>query len=154
MRQPSDTEGVFIWQRRSTMRKLTAVCLALGLGLVPYALAAATYDGSMPLICALIEVMDCKPGADCQRGAPESVNLPQFIKLNFTEKTLSTTEAAQKQQSTPIKNIDQVDSSLILQGVEGSRAWSMVIAKETGKMSATVSDDQDGFVIFGACTPF
>jgi hypothetical protein len=30
----------------------------------------------------------------------------------------------------------------------------MIITKETGKMSATVSDDQDGFVIFGACTPF
>jgi hypothetical protein len=136
------------------MSKLTAICLALGLGLVPYARAAAIYDGSVPLICALIEVMDCAPGADCQRGAPESVNLPQFIKLNFTEKTLSTTEAAQKQQTTPIKQLERFDSSLILQGVEGGRAWSLVIARETGKMSATVADDQSGFVIFGACTPF
>jgi hypothetical protein len=136
------------------MSKLAAICLALGLGLVSYAHAAATYDGSVPLICALIEVIDCASGADCQRGAPESVNLPQFIKLNFTEKTLSTTEAAQKQQSTAIKNIEQFDSRMILQGVEGSRAWSMVIAKDTGKISATVADDQAGFVIFGACTPF
>ena len=136
------------------MSKLTAICLALGLGLVPYAHAAATYDGSVPLICALIEVMDCEPGADCQRGTPESVNLPQFIKLNFTEKTLSTTELAPRQQSTPIKNIEQFDSRMILHGVEGSRAWSMIIAKETGKMAATVADDQVGFVIFGACTPF
>jgi Glycine-zipper domain len=80
--------------------------------------------------------------------------LPQFIKLNFTEKTLSTTEAAQRQQSTPIKNIEQVDSSMILQGVEGGRAWSLIIAKETGKMSTAVADDQVGFVVFGACTPF
>jgi hypothetical protein len=136
------------------LTKLTAICLALGLGLVPYARAAASFDGSVPLICALIEVMDCEPGADCQRGAPESVNLPQFIKLNFTEKTLSTTEAAQKIETTPIKNIEQFDSRLILQGVEGGRAWSMIIAKETGKMSATVADDQVGFVVFGACTPF
>lgn len=78
------------------MSKLTAICLALGLGLVPYARAAAPYDGSAALICALIEVMDCAPAADCQRGAPESVNLPQFIKLSFAEKTLSTTEAAPK----------------------------------------------------------
>jgi hypothetical protein len=136
------------------MSKLTAICLAFGLGLVPYAHAAATFDGSVPLICALIEVMDCEPGADCQRGAPESVNLPQFIKLNFTEKTLSTTESAQRQQSTAIKHIEQFDSRMILQGVEGSRVWSLVIAKETGKMAATVADDQAGFVIFGACTPF
>lgn len=80
--------------------------------------------------------------------------LPQFIKLNFTEKTLSTTEAAQKQQTTPIRQIEPLDASMILQGIEGSRAWSMVIAKNTGKMSAAVADDQAGFVIFGACTPF
>ena len=134
------------------MSKRIVMCLILGL--VPYAHAAATYDGSVPLICALIEVMDCASGADCQRGAPDSVNLPQFVKLNFTEKMLSTTEAAQKQQTTPIKQLEQFDASMILQGVEGSRAWSMVIAKETGKMSATVADDQAGFVIFGACTPF
>jgi hypothetical protein len=136
------------------MSKRLLICLVLGLGVLPYAQAAATYDGSVPLICALIEVMDCAPGAECQRGVPETVSLPQFVKLNFTEKTLSTTEAAQKQQTTSIKQIEQFDGSMILQGVEGSRAWSMVIAKETGKMSATVADDQAGFVIFGACTPF
>ena len=136
------------------MSKLTAICLVLGLSLVPYARAAGPYDGSVALICALIEVMDCAPRADCQRGAPESVNLPHFIKLNFTEKTLSTTEAAQKKRATPIKNIEQFDSSMILQGVEDGRPWSVVIAKDTGKMSATVADDQVGFVVFGACTPF
>jgi hypothetical protein len=136
------------------MNKLTAIGLVLGLGLVPYALAATPFDGSAPLICALIEVMDCEPGADCQRGTPESVNLPPFVKLNFTEKTLSTTEAAPRQQSTPIKHLEPFDTSLILQGIEGGRAWSLIIAKDTGKMSATVADDHVGFVIFGACTPF
>jgi hypothetical protein len=57
-------------------------------------------------------------------------------------------------QETPIKHLEPFDSSLILQGVESGRAWSMVIAKETGKTSATVFDDQVGFVIFGACIPF
>ena len=58
------------------MSKLTAICLALGLGLVLYAHAAATYDGSVPLICALIEVMDCAPGADCQRGVARKRQSP------------------------------------------------------------------------------
>jgi hypothetical protein len=136
------------------MSKLLAICLALSLGLALSAPAAAPYDGSVPLICALTEVMDCEPGVDCQRGTSESVNLPSFIKLDFTGKTLSTTEATQKKQATPISNIEQSDSHLILQGVEGHRAWSMVIAKDTGKMSATVADPQLGFVVFGACTPF
>jgi hypothetical protein len=136
------------------MSKLVTICLVLGLGSVSYAQTAATYDGSVPLICALIEVVDCAPVSDCQRGSPESVNLPQFVKISFAEKMLSTTEAAQKQQTTPIKSMEQSDSGLILQGLEGKRAWSIVIARDTGKMSATVADDQAGFVIFGACTPF
>ena len=37
---------------------------------------------------------------------------------------------------TSIKNIEQFDSNLILQGVEGNRVSSIVIAKDTGKMSA------------------
>jgi hypothetical protein len=38
--------------------------------------------------------------------------------------------------------------------VEDGWAWSLIIAKETGKMSATVADDEVGFAVFGACTPF
>jgi outer membrane protein TolC len=32
------------------------------------------------------------------------------------------------------------------------RSWSLLIEKKTGKMSATVSDEGVGFVVFGACT--
>jgi hypothetical protein len=136
------------------MKKLAALCSALALGLALYAAAAAPYDSSVPLICALTEVMDCEPRVDCQRGTPESVNLPPFIKLDFSKKTLSTTEATQKKDMTPINTIEQSDIHLILQGVDGHRAWSMVIAKDSGKMSATVADHQAGFIVFGACTPF
>ena len=45
-------------------------------------------------------------------------------------------------------------SDRLHQAPEGSRAWSMVIAKEMRKISATVSDHQVGFVVFGACIPF
>jgi hypothetical protein len=45
-------------------------------------------------------------------------------------------------------------TKLTAKGVESGRAWSIVIAKETGKVSATVFDHQVGFVIFSACTPF
>jgi hypothetical protein len=129
-----------------------ALCLCLGLALYP-ALAEAAYDGSVPLLCAVIEVFDCQAGGDCQHGMAESVNLPQFVKVNFAEKTLSTPEQGERTSVTAMTRIDSVDGNMILQGVEGSRAWSMVITKETGKMTATVSDQQVGFVVFGACIP-
>ncbi len=43
--------------------------------------------------------------------------------------------------------------NLIMQGGEAGRGWTLVISEETGKMSATISEDRVGFVIFGACTP-
>jgi hypothetical protein len=140
-----------------TMHKRQAIGLALCfcLGMAPYPpLAAAAYDESAPLLCAVIEVFDCQAGSDCQRGTAESVNLPQFVKVDFAEKTLSTPEPGERKSVTPITHVERVDGNIILQGVEGSRAWSMVIAKETGKISATVSDHQVGFVVFGACIPF
>jgi hypothetical protein len=46
-----------------------------------------------------------------------------------------------------------IDGKLILQGIQGSKGWSMVITEATGKMTLTAADDQVGFVVFGACTP-
>jgi hypothetical protein len=98
-------------------------------------------------------VFDCQVASDCQRGTADSVNLPQFLKIDVKEKTLSTTEAGEGKRVTSIKNFERVEGNMILQGAEGGRAWSMVIATETGKVSASVSDNQVGFVVFGACTP-
>jgi hypothetical protein len=47
--------------------------------------------------------------------------------------------------------MERMDGKLILQGVQNGKAWSMVITEATGKMTLTASDDQAGFVIFGAC---
>ncbi len=137
------------------MRQLQALSLAvcLGLGMGPSPLLAAAYDGSVPLLCAVIEVFDCQVAGDCQRGTADSVNLPQFLKIDVNAKTLSTTEEGEGKRVTPIKNFERVEGHMILQGAEGGRAWSMVIATETGKVSASVSDNQVGFVVFGACTP-
>jgi hypothetical protein len=40
-----------------------------------------------------------------------------------------------------------------MQWMHNGRGWTLVISEESGKMSATISDDQVGFVLFGACTP-
>ena len=42
--------------------------------------------------------------------------------------------------------------SLILQRVQNDRAWSIVIAKDNGFMSVSVSAEDAGFVVFDACT--
>jgi hypothetical protein len=116
--------------------------------------AGAALDGSAPTLCALIRTFDCEPGADCQQGAAESVNLPDFIKIDFRGKTISTTGDGDQPKVTTIRHLEQGDDGIILQGLEETRAWSMVIAKKTGRMTATVSGHQVAFAVFGACTPF
>jgi hypothetical protein len=40
-----------------------------------------------------------------------------------------------------------------MHGGQNGRGWTILISEETGKLSATISDEGVGFVVFGACTP-
>jgi len=133
------------------MRKLKALGLTVGICLAPYLAAAAPYDGSMPLLCAPIEITECVATGSCLRATAEGANIPQFFKIDFAKKMISATQDSSK--NAPIKNLERGDGKMIMHGGQGGRGWTMVISEETGKMSATVSEDQFGFIIFGACTP-
>jgi hypothetical protein len=132
------------------MRKRNVISVAIGLCLVMSQLAVAQYDGSLPLLCASSTVIECGTSGECQRGTVESANIPPFVKIDFEAKLL---RAANSDRTTAIKHLEHLDGRLILQGGQGGRGWSIVIAEDTGKMSVAVSEDQAGFIIFGACTP-
>jgi hypothetical protein len=121
---------------------------------------AGDFDGSKPLLCAVIDVVECAPGGGCERLTAESIGLPQFLWINFDEKTIREKRESGEGRSTTIERIDRVDGKVILQGaedgVEGVRdglGWSMAISEETGKMVLTGSGDAVAYVVFGACTP-
>jgi len=111
--------------------------------------AAGRHDGSTPLLCVPIGVTECGAEGECKRGTPESVNLPQFIRVDVKAMTIRSEE--QKRES-PIKTIEHMNGKLILQGTQGERGWTMLIDEDTGRLSATVTADGEGFVVFGACT--
>jgi len=113
------------------------------------AAAAGKYDGSTPLLCVPTGVTECGAEGECKRGTPESVNLPQFFRVDL--KAMGIRSEEQKRES-PIKTVERMNGKLILQGAEGERGWTMVIAEDTGRLSATVAADGEGFVVFGACT--
>jgi hypothetical protein len=132
------------------MRQLKVLSVILSIGLAPYPLAAATYDGSAPLLCALMEVVECEAASDCQRTTAENVNLPPFVKVNFVEMTLIGADNDDRQAA--VASIQNADGRLVMQGGQQGRGWSLVILKDTGKLSAVVADGDAAFVIFGACT--
>jgi 6-phosphogluconate dehydrogenase len=120
---------------------------------------AGDFDGSKPLICAVMDLVECQPGGKCQQVTAEEVGIPHFLKINFKEKKISATHSDGSQRSTAIENFERIDGKVIIQGaedgLEGVRdglGWSLAIAEETGKTVLTASGDEVGFVIFGACT--
>ena len=121
--------------------------------------SAGDFDGSKPLMCAVIDIVECGSGGKCQELTAEDVGIPRFLKVNFKKKSITATHAGGSKKSTTIKNSEHIDGKLILQGaedgIEGVRdgvGWSIAIAEDTGNMVLTASGDDVGFVVFGACT--
>ena len=68
------------------MNKIKFMSLAfLCLILTPFSIAASDVDGSKLMLCAAIETFECGTGVECQHGTAQSINLPQFLKIDFKE---------------------------------------------------------------------
>ena len=135
------------------MKVFASVAAILGLAamsLVPSAAAAGKYDGSAPMVCAALTVAECVAGGRCQRRSPESVNLPELFRVDARAMKVRNLEA-EKGRESPIRNVDHANGKLILNGAEAERGWIVEINEATGKMSAVVSGDGEGFVVFGQC---
>jgi hypothetical protein len=132
------------------MRRLHIHLMAavLGFGVSTTAVMAADFDGSKPLICSALEANDCALGVGCEKGLAEDVNVPQFIRLDFTNKVMSAVGRTSK-----MLNQTRAGGMLTIQGIENSRAFSLTISETNGKLVAAIAGDQEAFVVFGACTP-
>lgn len=110
-------------------------------------LMATDFDGSKPLVCAIVEVLDCGLQDQCDRVNPEFVNLPDIFKINFNKK-----EMRGGGRTTSFKHLVHEEGNTIIQGVsENGRAWSLLLSKKTGKFTGAVAGIEYGFLLFGSC---
>jgi hypothetical protein len=145
--------------RRKIMKvslSVVTILTILALGIPPRTTGAAgKYDGSAPLICAATAVTECAAEGKCQSGTAAGVNFPSLFKVDAPAMKLrnlqAEAEAGQQGKESSIRNVDHANGKMILSGAEGERGWSVLIHEATGKMSAAVSGDGEGFVIFGQC---
>ena len=114
--------------------------------------AIAELDTSSSLLCSVINVAEYSLEEDCFEGTAETFDLPQFVRIDLQNNIISEVGVNTTQRKSKITNLKRVDNSLIMQGIENGRSWSVIVDRETGKMSATASEARVGFVIFGACT--
>jgi hypothetical protein len=129
---------------------ISVILWAVGIGLAPHqAAAAGKHDGSVPLLCVPLAVTECGAEGECQKGTPQSVNLPQFFRVDFKTMTI---RAVEESRESAIKTVDRVNGNLILQGVQHQLGWTLIISEDMGRMSATIAGAGEGYIIFGTCS--
>jgi hypothetical protein len=127
-----------------------ATALALPL---PLDASAAPFDGSQPMVCAMLEVLECERGLSCEEQTVDNVDAPQFLQISVPDKTVVGTRPSGAPVDAKIELVRHAEQQLFLQGVEKTRGWSMAINEAKGGMTLAIHDDASSYVIFGACTP-
>jgi hypothetical protein len=141
------------------MKKVNQLAILAGsLALSSMALAEP-FDGEKNMLCANQYASECVAGTDCVNVSPASVNLPDFFRINTSEKLISATPESGSTASTSIERVEHLDGKLMLQGaddgikdVRDGAGWTMSINETTGKMVMTTAGDGFAVVVFGACT--
>ncbi len=119
---------------------------------------AADFDGSEPLMCSFGQVLECDAGSSCRAVTNESVDAPDFVKLDFRKNEVVSVTAGEESSADDMSVVDTT-TYLVVQGVQGvsegvsTLGWSLSIDQANGKMVAAGAGENAGFVIFGACTP-
>ncbi len=135
-------------------RKRTAWVLAAGL--LGASAVSAAFDGSEPLMCSFGQVVECLESASCRAVTNESVDAPDFVKLDFRRNQITSVSAGQDSPAAEMR-VTSLVTHLIVQGVQGSGVgdslgFSLSIDQTTGQMVAAGAGENAGFVVFGSCT--
>jgi hypothetical protein len=132
------------------IRSIATVAFAAGLCAAYPAAAAGKYDGSASLISAAAVAHECAAGEICQARLVESVGLPTLMRMDFAGMKVRPLEALPNRDST-IRNVNHVNGRTVINGGESGRGWVVTINEQTGRMTAAVVTDGEGFVVFGQC---
>ncbi len=140
------------------MKRVGIFSIALLLILcIPVATWAADFDGSRPILCSVVTVIECTPSVD-RTVTADSVGMPQFIMVDAARKKVWPAMDKERKQTSEIKRVERIGGKLILQGAdEGidkkreAVSWTATISEETGKFILTAAGEQVAFVVFGAC---
>ena len=141
---------------RSVTLLIGTICLVT---MLPFAIHAADFDTSKPLLCSITDVRECTPDGGCQKTSLEEAAMPEFLKFDIPNKNVTPATPIQGRQPTAIKEMERIEGKVILQGAEEGAdkvhdglGWTAAISEETGKLIFTASGEDVAFVAFGTCT--
>jgi hypothetical protein len=134
------------------MRNRAVVCILLALVAAPV-LRGDDVSGKDHLLCTVVQATECTPDGECRSDDVRELNIPQFLEIDLSGKTVSTTKASGQSRSSPIGNLVRNGGLIVIQGVENGRAFSFEIDESNGMASMAVVRDASTVSAFGVCTP-
>lgn len=110
--------------------------------------------GSDALLCYGLSAARCEHTGVCEQKEPWQLNLPDFLKVDLKAKQATTTAGSGPVRETKFQTVQRDPAgTILLQGVQGERAFSWIIVEETGEGTMTVSTVAAGLTVFTVCTP-
>jgi hypothetical protein len=143
--------------RRLTMffAKYTTVP-ALGLYLIGAALSsgatADSFTGKTSAVCATVSVVACTDDLVCLQGNSRTFDLPTFMFIDVKENVIRTTAGSDESAESPIKTKEITENSVILQGFENHRGWTMAVDRSDASFNVSSTGPDVNFMITGNCT--
>ena len=120
---------------------------------------AADFDGTETLMCSFAQITECDAGEECLSVTNESVDAPDFVKLDFKKKQVVATSAGVDSAPDDMDNVINLANYIVVQGVQGgaegtanSFAWSATIDHQSGQITLAAAGEKAVFAVFGACT--
>ena len=136
---------------KAMMMKHLPAAILCSLGAFSAPAFAGDITGAEKLICAPIVAVECEAFGDCGKGTAESINVPQFFRVDIGQKLIAGEDAGGDRRTSTISNVIRNDGALILQGAQLGRGWSANINMKTGKMVVTASAGDIAIILFGSC---
>jgi len=116
-------------------------------------LIAEPITGATRVLCSTANLGVCVDTGECEVGPAWTLDVPEFMEIDLAKKTLSSTAASGRNRVSQASNMTRAGGSIVLQGVENGRAYSIAIEESSGRMTAAVVREWLGVVVFGQCTP-
>ena len=120
----------------------------------PLAGAASDIDGNSPLLCNFNGLASCsQDSGECLSGTPDEGNLPEFVEVDFSKKTVSGLWPRSQQRVSKMNNLVVLEDRIVAQGMDDNRPWSFVIDRVSGDFVGAEPGVSEGISIFGDCMP-
>ena len=135
--------------RSTTFFKTLAggLCLAASAGSF-----ADSFTGKTNAVCAAVSVIACTDKMECMQGNAHTFDMPAFMFIDVRKNTVRTVADAGESASSEIKTKEITENSVILQGYENHRGWTLAIDRTDGSLNLSSTGPELNFMISGNCT--